>query len=25
LAAEEGVEVLNWKVATAGLTVTEQF
>jgi len=25
LAAEEGVEVLNWKVATDGLTVTEQF
>jgi D-glycero-alpha-D-manno-heptose-7-phosphate kinase len=25
LAAEEGVEVLNWKVATEGLTVTEQF
>ena len=25
LAAEEGVEVLNWKVATEGLTVTESF
>jgi len=25
LAAEEGVEVLNWKVATDGLTVTESF
>jgi len=25
LAAEEGVEVLNWKVATEGLTVTEEF
>lgn len=25
LAAEEGVEVLNWKVATEGLTVTEKY
>jgi len=25
LAAEEGVEVLNWKVASEGLTVTESF
>jgi D-glycero-alpha-D-manno-heptose-7-phosphate kinase len=25
LAAEEGVEVLDWKVAAEGLTVTEQF
>jgi D-glycero-alpha-D-manno-heptose-7-phosphate kinase len=25
LAAEEGVEVLSWKVASEGLTVTEQF
>ncbi|HEY0430515.1 MAG TPA: hypothetical protein VGC61_01820 [Pyrinomonadaceae bacterium] len=25
LAAEEGVEVLDWKVATEGLTVTEEF
>jgi len=25
LAAEEGVEVLDWKVATEGLTITEEF
>lgn len=25
LAAEEGVEILDWKVATKGLTVTEEF